>query len=358
MFKKLCFVFFAAIATAVIFINAAFAEEVTISSQTTLSEDMHISGNLKLNAELNLNGHKLIVDGDLIQNSGKVLNVGSGSLEVGANYYLRRGTFNAGEGRTEIGGGFFAESEAHKGANAQFVMQKENGYVLVNGDFVVDMDTGSGVYGKITAGTLELRGNFTQRSSYADSSYPRYGFAAAGTHKVILSGKGEQLIAFEDSGYSKFNQVENKNILGVRFLSWAEYKAIMKQREEEKANTVAKDNYGENITWRLDKSGVLYVSGTGEMADYYNDITAIPWYSYSMQIKEVVVGEGITKIGSWAFEGLYNLEKVTLPSTLKRIESSAFMSCFALKEITIPANIEYIEDCVFLVCSELGKIIF
>jgi hypothetical protein len=51
---------------------------------------------------------------------------------------------------------------------------------------------------------LEIKGNFTQRSTY-NYGNANYNFSARGTHKVLLSGSGIQTVSFEDYQNSKFN---------------------------------------------------------------------------------------------------------------------------------------------------------
>ena len=65
---------------------------------------------------------------------------------------------------------------------------------------------------------------------------------------------------------------------------------------------------GQNLTWNLTNS-VLTISGTGAMDNYFyesdygssnNDVNA-PWYSYGRRVDTVIINEGITKIGNYAF---------------------------------------------------------
>ena len=65
---------------------------------------------------------------------------------------------------------------------------------------------------------------------------------------------------------------------------------------------------------------------------------------------EVILPEGLERMGRGAFSHCYELEKVVLPSTLKYIGNSAFAHKVqspskyenGLKEVTIPKNVEYI----------------
>ena len=57
---------------------------------------------------------------------------------------------------------------------------------------------------------------------------------------------------------------------------------------------------GENLRWTLDDSGVLIISGTGDMTDW-DYFAQTPFYSNKSKIKKVVIEEGITSIGDSAF---------------------------------------------------------
>ena len=55
-------------------------------------------------------------------------------------------------------------------------------------------------------------------------------------------------------------------------------------------------------------------------------------------LQEVYTNEGLTKIDRWAFENLYSLEKITLPSTLREIGVRAFWGCNNLMMISCKAT--------------------
>ena len=64
---------------------------------------------------------------------------------------------------------------------------------------------------------------------------------------------------------------------------------------------------GDNLTWVLD-SGTLTISGTGSMDDYQSSSDQ-PWYKegVSKDIKTVVIEDGVTSIGKFAFYGCYGV---------------------------------------------------
>ena len=79
---------------------------------------------------------------------------------------------------------------------------------------------------------------------------------------------------------------------------------------------------GENLTWTLDDAGTLTISGTGEMTDWSEGDA--PWYKNRTKITTVVIGSGVTSVGSYAFYGCTNLTDVTIPEGVESIGQNAF----------------------------------
>ena len=61
-----------------------------------------------------------------------------------------------------------------------------------------------------------------------------------------------------------------------------------------------------NLTWTLN-NGVLTISGNGEM----NVGSPAPWQSYRSFISQVVIGNGVTSISSYAFNGCSGISRLT-----------------------------------------------
>lgn len=95
----------------------------------------------------------------------------------------------------------------------------------------------------------------------------------------------------------------------------------------ELGGTSSEDNEscGENATWTLDESGTLTISGTGAINDEA--------FKNNTKIKKVIIEEGITSIGGYAFYRCENLTSVTLPQSLTDIGDQAFQYCYYLKVI-------------------------
>ena len=114
-------------------------------------------------------------------------------------------------------------------------------------------------------------------------------------------------------------------------------------------------NGTDNVTWTLTKDGTLTIRGQGATADYSGGDN--PWYSYRSQIQQVVVEDGVTKLGKYLFYGCGNIEKVTLPNSVTAIGNGTFIYCNALTELTLPDGLESIGDGAFQSCSGLTEMI-
>ena len=120
------------------------------------------------------------------------------------------------------------------------------------------------------------------------------------------------------------------------------------------AQLAADNTCGENVTWEL-TNGVLTIYGSGDMYDY-SGVASVPWYEDRYKVKEVVVEEGITAIGTHAFYQMGQLERVTIAESVTQINLGAFQDCTALKSIRIPDSVTNIGDWVFSGCCGLKSI--
>ena len=106
---------------------------------------------------------------------------------------------------------------------------------------------------------------------------------------------------------------------------------------------------GENVTWSFDEaSGTLTISGAGEIDGYYGKYwngekypVDAPWGSYD--VHHVIIEAGITGIGHYTFNGLNNLETVSISNTVTSIGEGAFSNCPWLDELNIPASLVEID---------------
>ena len=111
---------------------------------------------------------------------------------------------------------------------------------------------------------------------------------------------------------------------------------------------------GEDLRWEI-AGEVLRISGTGGMYDYTTE-SKPPWEEYKDRIGRIVVGEGTSRIGRYAFFDCDRLVEVKLPNSLRRINSMAFGYCDRLPVLTIPEGVEYIEESIIYRCPSLGRV--
>ena len=107
------------------------------------------------------------------------------------------------------------------------------------------------------------------------------------------------------------------------------------------------------IKWEISNDGTLTISGTGDMTDYY--AASSPWYS-NTNIKKVVIKDGVTKIGRYAFERCEKLTSVEIPNSVTSIGGYAFGNCLSLRSIELPNSVTVIDDYVFAGCVSLTSI--
>lgn len=111
----------------------------------------------------------------------------------------------------------------------------------------------------------------------------------------------------------------------------------------------------DNLTWELSCDGILSIIGYGGMYHWFGDSHA-PWYEYRAQIKNVIIGDGVSDIGSHAFQDCNNLKSISIPNTITLIGQSAFSGCSNLTSITIPTSVTSIWESAFANCRKLNEV--
>lgn len=177
-------------------------------------------------------------------------------------------------------------------------------------------------------------------------------------------------ITVSDFSYASYISSNDKeNILKNSYDAWS-YKEnnLMKLPLSDEVNELRSESNiaingvcGDNATWSFDKTtGTLTISGTGEMYDYQCEYFSSSWFSngcydcygntttddgsaIDFAVKNLIIEDGITSIGNWAFSSFNNLENINLPDTLTSIGDNAFRYFYyggiSLKSITIPISV-------------------
>ena len=110
----------------------------------------------------------------------------------------------------------------------------------------------------------------------------------------------------------------------------------------------------DGVSWDL-TDGVLTISGTGSMDPLCYSGTS-PWYGQRLKVKSIVIEEGITSIGYYAFMSCANATSVSIPSTVTSIKEGAFDYCGDITELKLPAGLKSIGDFAFGSCSDVTEL--
>lgn len=105
----------------------------------------------------------------------------------------------------------------------------------------------------------------------------------------------------------------------------------------------------------------LTISGEGDMPNFTNSSSASngqPWFSWRSDgsIEKVVVEEGVTSLGSYAFY-FVTASDISLPSTLETIGSYSMACNNKLTQYVIPNGVNKLGTNAFYYCSSLEKVI-
>lgn len=140
--------------------------------------------------------------------------------------------------------------------------------------------------------------------------------------------------------------------------------------------SIASGTLDGGLGWNLTKAGTLTVSGSGAMPDFAG-AGERPWSSEAGQIRKIIIGDGVTSVGSCAFwncEALSveisgtvatigssafrgsSLISAVIPAGVRTISDSAFRECENLSSVTVREGVETIEQNVFRACSSLASI--
>lgn len=122
------------------------------------------------------------------------------------------------------------------------------------------------------------------------------------------------------------------------------------------ATEVAGGTCGDAVTWSLDSDGVLTIGGTGAMVDLASSSAVQDYVDYKSQITGVVVEDGVTSVGAYAFYGFSAITTVIMADSVETLGSSAFQACTGLTSITLSSELTSISSGCFNGCTALTGI--
>ena len=182
---------------------------------------------------------------------------------------------------------------------------------------------------------------------------------------VLLTGNDGISAALKD--YIKAKVPENVYVFGSTGVIsediLKQYLSTVDDSDDDLMNTINIGRCGDKLSYTLDNTGLLTISGTGSMWDFDrfytengNSDIVLEWYGYNSEIRKVVIESGVTDIGDYAFFGCANLEEVTLPGSVESIGNTSFGSCDSLRKINIPTSVNTIKQYAFSGCKSLVSI--
>lgn len=176
------------------------------------------------------------------------------------------------------------------------------------------------------------------------------------THSVIVLEKSAGGVIIAEGNY-------NSTVHWGRALSVDQVKAadfVVTRYPEgytEDANADEELTSGQEggLNWALTKGGTLTISGSGEMPDTFTADNRPNWETEatkkSVDIQSVIIGDGITNIGAYAFYQSSALD-VHIPNTVTSIGQNAF-SGSKLLNVTLSETVQSIGNSAFQNCSNL-----
>ena len=86
------------------------------------------------------------------------------------------------------------------------------------------------------------------------------------------------------------------------------------------------------------------------------DCSSGPGWLGGGEFTKLILGEGIRKVGNYAFEDCSSLISVTIPDSVTSIGDYAFRGCNSLTSVTIPDSVTSIGENAFFYCSSLTSV--
>ena len=116
-----------------------------------------------------------------------------------------------------------------------------------------------------------------------------------------------------------------------------------------------------SVRWTLTENQLtnertLTISGRGYMGGYYGEHFNPVWARYG-SIDRIVIEDGITNVGMWAFKNSGSIKSVIIGNSVTEIEERAFINS-GVKSVVLPSGLEKIEREAFSGCGNLQTVYF
>lgn len=132
--------------------------------------------------------------------------------------------------------------------------------------------------------------------------------------------------------------------------------SIWAQTNDGDPSVVATGSCGESVIYTIYSDMSMVISGTGEMKDYVGEVPHID-ATYYQKIESVVIEDGVTSIGEFAFYDFIHLTSLSVANSVTKIGNAAFYECTSLTSLDIPASVIEIGNGAFYGCSQLTSMV-
>lgn len=141
------------------------------------------------------------------------------------------------------------------------------------------------------------------------------------------------------------DSTDSKAVRQIRFVNYGTKEVYIDKTlmGETDGDILLTGKCGETITYTLTKDYTLILEGSGDMYAYLprskDNPKPTPWMDYLGVIRKVIIADGITGVGDFAFSGCYGMSEVRIPDSLAKIGQYAFEFCASLKGVKLPEGV-------------------
>lgn len=132
------------------------------------------------------------------------------------------------------------------------------------------------------------------------------------------------------------------NAIGYDKEPWSNFTVLIQGQQ-----ICPETSFGDNMTYEINWEGTLNIKGSGPMPDF-TDMNSCPWKNLRDKIRKIVVSDGITHIGNYAFTQCTKVKEIELPSSLVSIGLSSFGQTRSLTEVTLPEGLQTVDEIAFV----------
>ncbi|MGM9747082.1 MAG: leucine-rich repeat protein [Paludibacteraceae bacterium] len=173
-------------------------------------------------------------------------------------------------------------------------------------------------------------------SPFSSSSFSSSSFSSSIT-SFTFGNAVEHIPAYLCYGLSSLNAVTIGNSVGS-IGAYAFYGC----------SSLSKTNYtGDIAGW----CGINFPGYTSNPTAFSHNL-----YLNNVEVKHLVIPDGVVSIGAYAFDNCSNITSVTIPNSVTSIGVSAFYGCSGLTSVTIGNSVESIGSRAFSDCSSLTSV--